>query len=97
MEFLVAGLAFVCAAASGVFAVICVVQSVTGSQVFRPESSARSAAQIKRESRWAAGEYSAMAVGLAALLFGSFPLFLACMLVVLASLGGLLRDRRVHS
>jgi cytochrome c biogenesis factor len=95
--FLVAGLVFVCAVTTATLAVICIVQSFTGRQVFRPESSPRSPTQIKRGSRWAAGEWSATAVGLTALLFGSDPLLLVCVLVAVACFVGLLRDRRAHS
>ena len=95
--FLIAGLVFVGAVAAACFAVICIAQSFTGRQVIRPDSSFRSPAQIKRESRWAAGEHSALAVGLTALLVGNDPLFLACMLVGLACGLGLFRDRRIHS
>lgn len=97
VDSVIAWLLLVCAVASAALAVICIVQSITGRQVVRPESSRRSPTQIKRESRWAAGEYSAMTVGLTALLLGGYLLFLACMVVVVASFGGLLRDRRVHS
>ena len=92
-----AWLAFVCAVASAALAVICLVQSVTGRQVLRPGSSQRSPAQIRGQSRWAAGEWSGIAVGLTALLVGSDPLFLLGMLAALACYVGLMRVRRAHA
>jgi len=80
-----------------VLAVLTIIQSFTGRQVIRPGSSRRSADRIRRESRWAAGEFVAVTVGLAALLAGNAVVFVTSVAVALVCFLALLIDRRADA